>query len=188
MKYKKRIFILLAIAFLFFLLIESVIVYYGHMDAPDVECDYIIILGAKVNGDKVSLALKYRLDRAIQYMNKDDNIEVVVTGAKGYNEQYSEASIMKQYLIDNGIDEKRIIIEDNSFSTFENLKNSYDIVGESKVLIATNDFHIFRSILLANRVGFEAYPLSAKTPKVVKTQLYIREFFALMKSFLLDRS
>ncbi len=187
MNVKRVIIVILALAVLSFVLVESLILYNSTRDTIEGEYDHIIVLGAKVDGDTVSLSLKYRLDSAIEYMNRDKEIDVVVTGAKGYNEDYTEASVMKAYLIENGISKDRIIVEDKSFSTFENLKNSYDILGKSKVLIATNDFHMFRSLMLANRVGFEAYPLNARTPRVVALQLYIREYFAFLKSFILDR-
>ncbi len=184
----KRIFILLIVfGLLFFSIVEALILDSSYKTIPEGNFDHIIVLGAKVDGDSVSLSLRYRLDGAIEYMKKNKNIDVVVTGAKGYNEDYTEASIMKKYLIDNGVSEEKIICEDQSFSTFENLKNSYAILGKSKVLIATNDFHMFRSLMLARRVGFEAYALNVRTPTVVKLQLYTREFFAVLKSFFLDR-
>ncbi len=170
-----------------FFIVESLVLYYSYKQIPEGDFDYIIVLGSRVYGKTVSLSLKYRLDKAIEYMRSNDKIDVVVTGAKGYNEEYSEASVMKKYLVDNGISEDKVIIEDKSFTTIENLKNSFQIIGKNRVLIATNDFHMFRSIMLAKRVGFEAYPLNSRTPKVVSFKLYFREFFAVVKSFIFDR-
>ncbi len=187
MNFKKFILLCVIFGLLIFIFVESLILYNSYKETPSGAFDYIIVLGAYVDGDQVSLSLRYRLDKAIDYMKKEEDIDVVVTGAKGYNEEYTEASVMKQYLVDNGISEQRIICEDKSYSTYENLKNSYDIIGKSKVLISTNDFHMFRALMLADRVGFEAYPLNSKTPTVVTLKLYVREFFAVIKSVLFDR-
>jgi len=57
----------------------------------------------------------------------------------------------------------------------------------NRIVVITNDFHKFRAELLAKRVGFESYGISCSTPVSVKVNCYIREFFALIKSFLMDR-
>lgn len=86
--------------------------------------DYIIVLGAQVKESGPSVVLRYRLDRAVSYLKENDNTLVIVSGGKGINEPATEASVMKEYLINEGINEERIIIEDKSNTTKENLINS----------------------------------------------------------------
>ena len=100
---------------------------------------------------------------------------------------------MKRYLVNNGIEENRIIMEDESTNTFENLKYTRDIIRgldekeDYRVLIVTNKFHLFRAKFLAKRLGMVPYGLPARIPPSVIVQSYIREYFAVIKSFIFDR-
>ena len=76
--------------------------------------DYAIILGAGTVGDKPSLTLKRRLDKALECLSSNDNLKVIVAGGKGKGKDFAESFVMKKYLIDNGIDERRIIEENKS--------------------------------------------------------------------------
>ena len=83
--------------------------------------DTMIILGAKVNRDGVSKTLKLRLDKAIEYYNKDKDINIIVSGGQGKDEVMTEALAMKNYLLENGVDEKNIILENKATTTLENI-------------------------------------------------------------------
>lgn len=154
--------------------------------------DYVIVLGARLYGKTPSPALYERLEEAFEYISKNDSINIVVTGGQGANEDIPEAEAMKKFLVDRGVEENRIIIEDKSTSTYENLKFAKDriqeIDGKEKfnILIVTSDFHLLRSKLLAKRLGFNAYGLPAKTPESVKMYSYTREYFAIIKSLIFD--
>ncbi len=167
-------------------MLEALIMYTASRDYVKQDYDYLIILGAKVNGENPSLALKYRLDEALEYLKNDDDIVVVVTGGQGADEAFAESLIMKKYLMAHNIAENRIIEENKSTSTYENLANSYQMTGEGKVLVATNDFHMFRSLLLAKKVGYTAQPLNATTPAIIKPKMYIREIPAFFLSYFLN--
>ena len=88
------------------------------------ELSTIIILGACVKGKKITGALQKRLDKGVEYLLAHDNTKVIVSGGQGKGEEVTEAFAMKSYLVDKGIDEKRIIMEEKSRSTEENLKYS----------------------------------------------------------------
>ncbi len=179
-----KLFILfLIISIILFIYVEYLIISTTYNDYKDVKYDYLIILGARVNGDKPSLALKYRLDRALEYINEHGEIKIVVSGSRGDDEDYTESSIMKKYLVSHGVNAENIIEEDRSFSTYQNLKNSYDIVGKSKVLISTNDFHMYRALMVAKKIGFDAQALNAKTPSSIKIIMYLREFVGVILSY-----
>lgn len=182
----------LFISFLIFILIESLIIIGGRR-TPDVKVDYVIILGARLYGDIPSPALLERLKVAKEYLIDNTDVKVVVSGGQGLDEDIAEAYAMKKYLINNGIEKDRIIVEDKSTTTFENLKFSLDKIKETNdnnnisLLIASNRYHIFRAKLLAKRLGAIPYGLPAKTPLIIVLQSYIREFLAVIKSYFIDR-
>lgn len=118
----------------------------------------MIVLGAQVHADKPSVVLKYRLDEAILYLNENPETVCIVAGGQGKNEPYSEAYGMAQYLMQNGIDKDRILLEDQSKTTEENLRYSRKFLPEgAKVGIITNDFHMFRALQIAKNRGSLMY-------------------------------
>ena len=184
--------ILIIIGLTSFAIIESLILMEGRKE--DIKgVDYVIVLGARLYGDKPSPALERRLKAARAYLIENEELRVVVSGGQGDNEDIPEAEAMAKYLMDNGIDENRIIKEDKSTSTFENPNFSLDILRDIEekqdieILIVTNDYHLFRAKFLANRLGIISYGLPAKTPPSIIVTSHIREYFAIIKSFLFDR-
>ncbi|PAB59641.1 YdcF family protein [Anaeromicrobium sediminis] len=174
-----------------FILIEGLILVNG-VSKEYKEVDYIVVLGAGLKWDKLSATLKERLDKSYEYLNKNENIKIVVSGGQGPDEATSEAFAMEQYLVGLGISKDRIIKEDKSTSTYENLKNTYDILQEEerkekiRIGIVTNRFHQFRAGVLAKEIGFEPYAIVSKTKFYQIPKYYLREYFAIIKSFLYD--
>ena len=175
-----------------FLLVESLIIF-NNTSQQNVKTGYLIILGAGLKGETVSLTLKERLDKGIEYLSQYPSTKVIVSGGKGPEELISEAEAMKRYLAARGIESDRIIQEDKSTSTMENFKFSKKILsglqsnGMTKIMIVTNDFHMLRAKMLAQRNGFEAYGITCSTPMSVRLNSYAREYFALIKSYFFDR-
>ncbi|MDR7870745.1 MAG: YdcF family protein [Tissierellaceae bacterium] len=140
-----------------------------------------------------SPALLERLKVAKDYLTENEDVKVVVSGGQGEDEYIPEAEAMSNYLINNGINESRIIIENKSTSTFENLQFSLDTIREFDekedldVLIVTNKYHLFRAKFLAKRLDMNPYGLPAKIPPTIVILSYIREYFAVVKSFIFDR-
>lgn len=152
------------------------------------EHDYVIILGAKVKpGGVPSLSLKNRLDVAASYLTAHPHTTAIVTGGQGHDEDRTEASAMRDYLVGLGIDAARIIEEDKSTSTYENLQFAKALLPENTdaVTIVSNDFHLRRATFLAAELGLEANVVPAKTPASVQMKSQIRERAALLKTFLL---
>ena len=191
--YLRRIFILATLVFLTsFLLIESLIIFNSKSNT-EVKPNYLIILGAGLHGYEPSLSLKLRLDKGLQKLRNFPNLIVIVSGGQGYGEIIPEALAMKNYLIKNGIEQNRILIEDKATSTMENFKYSKIILeylrynkNIDKVLVITSDFHMWRSIFLAKRNKIICYGVTCKTPSIVVVNCYIREYFAVIKSFFFD--
>lgn len=188
----KSMIIVLLIFIISFAIIESLIIIEGRKISTE-KVDCVIVLGARLYGDMPSPALLERLKVAIKYLQNNKDIRVIVSGGQGPDEYVSEAYAMERYLMDNGIEGNRIIKEEKSTSTFENLKFSLNKFKKSndkkniKVMIVTNKYHIFRAKFLAKRFGVISYGLPAKIPPTIIIRSYIREYFAVIKSFFLDR-
>lgn len=151
--------------------------------------DIAIVLGAKVEQNGApSLTLLYRLQETVKYMETYPHVSVIVSGGQGEDEPASEADVMYTYLVEAGIDEYRIIREDQATSTYENLLFSKELLpeGENKVTLITSDFHIARAKLLAEKLDLEVDVVAAKTPKVVEDRLHFREKLALVKALVFN--
>lgn len=159
----------------------------GVEASADGSADYMIILGAKVKpGGVPSLSLKSRLEVAAQYLATYPHVKVIVSGGQGSDEDRTEASVMQDYLEQNGIEATRIIVEDKSTSTYENLVFSKALLPKEtkKITIVSNDFHLKRAKYLAESLDFEVDVVPAKTPKSVEARLKIRERAALLKTYI----
>ena len=153
----------------------------------DDDCDYLMILGCNIIGaDTPCPQLCDRMDRAAEYLNLHQNSIVVACGGCFRPEQtVSEAEIIKRYLKNKGIDERRILLEDKSTTTYENFEFALKIIeehsnrkaNEIKIAFLTSDYHIFRSGMIAKMSGIEnVLKVSASTHgKSYKS--YIREYF-----------
>ncbi|WP_291650900.1 YdcF family protein [Clostridium sp.] len=184
----------IAIILLIFIIIESAIVIFPKNNKNYSE--YVIVLGAGVKGEKPSLTLRQRLDKTIEYINNQDKEpKIIVSGGQGRGEDISEAQAMKKYLVDNGVKEELIIMEDKSTSTNENLIFSKEIlesstkreIGDINIKIITSDFHAFRSNMIAKNLGYKDISLytNGTFPALIPV-MYSREFLAVIKSYLID--
>lgn len=128
------------------------------------------------------------LIRSVDYLKANKNTIAIVSGGKGPGEDISEAQAMRQELINQGIEEARIIMEDKSTTTIENIAYSKDLIPNPTAtgLIVTNDFHIYRAVEMAKSVGLDMTGIPAKTPKVVLVKSYIREYLAITKYYLTE--
>ena len=155
---------------------------------PEYDKDFVIILGAKVLEDgSLSPALQSRVEKAIEFANEqkeksNKRIIFVPSGGQGKDEVISEAEAMKNYLIKKGIDSKDIIIENKSTNTIQNIRFSKqkidEINREGKILFTTNNYHVFRSGIIASNEGIECEGIGSKTKWYFYTNALIREFFA----------
>lgn len=150
--------------------------------------DYIIVLVAQVRENRPSVVLKYRLDAAIDYLNKNPDTVCIVSGGQGGNEPFSEAKVMAEYLLDKGIEENRILIEDKSTNTVENIKNSKRLLEEpyNGVGIVTNNFHMFRAVQIAKKQGLEGIcGIAADSNVLYLPNNILRECMGILKDWLM---
>lgn len=172
-----------------FIIVEGCIILGSiYTPVPANQPAYVIVLGAGIKADgSPTLSLVNRLERGVTYAAEHPDTTIIVSGGQGSNEPMPEAQAMAQYLKNRGVDPKRIIIEDKSTSTMENFKYSKELIGDQKeIAFITNEFHIFRSCILARRNGLTAYGYGSPTPGIVLVNCYLREFFALIKSLAVD--
>lgn len=172
--------------FLLFATVEGMVLSrFNAAAAPG--ADYCIILGAQWKSTGPSEVLRRRLDRAVEYLRESPDTKVIVSGGQGGNEPISEAAGMKEYLIRSGIEENRILTEAASGNTYENLRFSGQLmdIGTSRVVIVTNNFHVFRAVKIAEKQGYRNVDgLAASAVTGLLPNNLLREFFGVVKDFL----
>lgn len=147
--------------------------------------DYIIVLGAQMRDWGPSVVYKARLDSAIEYLNDNPDTKVIVTGGQGANEFVSEGEGGKTYLLEQGIAEDRIIVESESLDTNQNISNALNLVEvteDMKVGIVTNNFHVFRGVMIAKRyTDADVTGIVAFTEYQYLPNNMVRETFGILK-------
>lgn len=157
---------------------------------PEFDKDYLIILGCGIRKDGTPCPLlQGRIDRALTFYKEQlqktgKDLIFVPSGGHGSNEVISESESMKRYLIKKGIPEDHILMEDQSTSTFENMKFSKAKIFEqnpgAKVAFSTSNYHVFRSGLFARRVKMRAVGMGAKSKWYFWPNALVREFIGLL--------
>lgn len=149
--------------------------------------DYIIVLGSGLIGDRVPPLLESRLDEAVQQFKKYGEEALFITsGGQGNDELVSEAAAMKKYIIEKyGILPNKIIAEDKSTTTYENMLFSKKIIDgkfkQAKGIFVTNNFHVLRASLYASKVGLKATGIASQTAFYYTPNAFVREFVALLE-------
>lgn len=175
--------IFMAVVFCSFILIELLVVVNLHTK-PYAQCDYVMILGCRVKGTEVSKSLKSRLEAALDYIQGKEEVQIIVSGGQGSGEDISEALAMKNYLVEHGVDENRIFMEDKSVDTSQNIRFSAEYIknAEAKIAVVSNDFHLFRAKRLIRAQGFlNVCGVAAPTDRILFLNYMIREYFGVLK-------
>ncbi len=148
---------------------------------------YLIVLGAQVDGRRITDSLKRRLDRAEMYLKEHVETVVIVSGGRGDQEEIPEAEAMEKYLLEKGIEGKRILKENRSRTTKENLIFSKVYIEDMDcpVGIVSNSFHLYRAVCYARKTGYiKPCPLAADCHPLLLPNYMVREFFAVWKMWL----
>lgn len=178
--------LLVGTGFLLFIIMEGIIIH-ASQRKPEADADYLIILGAKVNGTCPSLILQYRIEAGAEYLKQNPDTMVIASGGQGADEGISEAQCIYNELVKLGIEPERILLEEQSTSTKENLEYSSVFLQKEtdRVVLTTTDFHLFRALQLAKKSGYgNVTGSSAKSVWWLIPTNYTREFFAILKEFL----
>ena len=173
-----RILFLAAVAL--FLIAEVWILLPGLGEAP-AGLDYIVVLGARVDGRVPSGSLRNRIQVASEYLKDNPDAIAVLSGGQGEGEEITEAQCMYEGLTSRGIDPARLIIEDKSTDTVENLRFSRALIPEgSSVGLVTNNFHIFRSLAIAKKQEWDVSPVPVATSFISFPHYMMREFIGVV--------
>lgn len=177
--------VLLIIGLIGFTALEIPVVADARTD-PEPKADYLVVLGAGVNGTVPSLSLLDRLEAALEYLERYPEAKAIVSGGQGPGEDITEALCMALWLEGRGIDPGRIIQEDRASSTQENLEFSQELIRKDggdprgRVAIVSSEYHLHRAKLMAAELGMEPLGVAAKTRlPVLRINYFIREAFAL---------
>jgi len=187
---KRCYYVCVSIGLICFIILQSFIVSGSRTEEADV--DALIILGAGLINNNPSLILASRLNAAITYLQTREDTIIVTTGGLGQGQTITEADAMAKYLIARGIDERRILKEEASTNSFENINFAKKLLIENgmdvdniKVAIVTNEFHLYRAKLIAQKAGLDPIGVSAVTPGLHRKLIYhFREALSLTNEFL----
>ena len=138
---------------------------------PKETCDYVVVLGAKVRETGPSASLWDRIYGAQDYLEAHPDVIAVLSGGQGADEPMTEAKAMYEKLVELGIDEDRLWIEDQATSTWENLNFSLNLIEEKtgtrpeKIGIVSSEYHLFRASLFADACNVESVGIPAQTSR-----------------------
>ncbi|MBQ6622971.1 MAG: YdcF family protein [Mogibacterium sp.] len=145
---------------------------------------YVIIHGCGlIDGEKVSRLLASRVDKAMElYDDREGKTFLIASGGRGEDEKLSEAEAMKRYMLERGIPADRILLEDQSKTTEENVRFSARIIGmqpgRRKVALVSSNYHVYRCLVLAQECGLKCIGIGAKVAAYYWPSAVIREFVA----------
>ena len=179
--------VLLAVVFVVFAGTQALILgQSGSQGEPGLDC--IVVLGAQIRPDgSPSGVLQYRLEAAYTYLQDNPRTRCIVSGGQGPNEPCSEADGMADYLESRGIAAERIMREDRSLNTQQNIQNSMAFLDAEadRVGIVTNDFHIFRATRIAQKAGIQhVCGIAAYSVPWYQPNNMLREGMGIVKDFL----
>ena len=176
--------VLVCAGLIVFTVFEIPVVHDARTDT-DAHPDTIVVRGAGVNGSTPSLSMCNRLDAALTYLNANPAATVIVSGGQGPGEDITEAKAMADYLTAHGIDSARIVQEDRSRTTRENLENSFAILrargGDPAhgAAIVTSEYHLYRAKRMARSLGADPAGIAAETTlPSMRINYFIREAVA----------
>lgn len=137
----------------------------------DVDC--ILVLGAGVWGDRPSPMLEDRLLEGIKLYKDGIASKIMMTGDHGTKE-YDEVNVMKSFAIEEGVPSGDIFMDHAGFSTYESIYRARDVFTAKKVIIVTQEYHLYRALYIANELGLEAYGVPSDPRQYVG--VFYREF------------
>jgi vancomycin permeability regulator SanA len=146
--------------------------------------DCILVLGCGVYGDTPSHMLEDRLLQGIELYENGASDKMLMSGDHG-RENYDEVNVMKDFAVDRGVKSRDIFMDHAGFSTYESMYRAKEVFKAEKIIIVTQDYHLYRAVYDARALGLEAYGV-ASNPRTYSGQLYrdLREILARNKDFI----
>lgn len=145
----------------------------------------VLVLGSKASGRIPSADLWARINAAAGYLKKNPKASCIACGGQGAGESASEAVIIREYLVKAGIGTDRILLDDKSVNTEENIKNALGVIRNNglsgELAVVTDEYHEFRACAIARKLGANPYAVPAKTPPFILSSCWAREVLAITK-------
>ena len=140
--------------------------------------DYIIVLGAGIKGTRVTPLLASRIDKGIELLKYNPNAKLILSGGMGPGEDIPEGVAMADYAKQNGVSEEKIIIEDKSKNTYENLLFSSKLMDKENpnIALVTTSYHVFRALVFAKKLNIPCIGYGSKTKWYFTLNALIREY------------
>ena len=151
----------------------------SYKELNDLDC--IIVLGSGMVGDKPTPILEDRLIKGIELYNLGVTDKILMSGDHG-NTYHDEVNLMKKYAVETGIPSNNIFMDHAGFSTYETMYRAKEIFKVEKVVLVTQEYHMYRSIYIARKMGIEAYGIITDNLKGDKYR-EAREVLARNKDF-----
>ena len=155
-------------ALLLIIIFTATSIYTYGSQSKEIKADVAIVLGAAVWGNQPSPVFRERINHAVNLYKNGNVSKVIFTGGVGENDKIAEATVGKNYAISKGVKEADILIETESRTTYQNLKNAQDIFANkniNKFLIVSDPLHLKRAVLMAKNLGLNAYPSPTPTTR-----------------------
>jgi len=151
---------------------------------PITDADCILVLGAGVwNGGRPSPMLEDRLVRAIELYNMGVSNRLLMSGDHG-RKDYDEVNVMKRFAVDRGIPSSHVFMDHAGFSTYESIYRARDVFKVKKAIIVTQEYHLYRALYIAKKLGLEAYGVAADRREYYgQASRELREVLARVKDF-----
>jgi len=152
-------------------------------EAPSLDVDCILILGAGVWGSRPSYMLEDRLLQGIELYDNDASDRLLMSGDHS-RKDYDEVNVMKQFAINRGINSEHIFMDHAGFSTYESLYRARDVFLADRIIIVTQKYHLYRALYIAEKLGIEAYGVASDKRQYVGQEIRdLREILARVKDF-----
>lgn len=142
------------------------------------DADYIVVLGCGIMGDRVTPLLAARIERGIELLHQNPDAMLIMSGGQGPGESIPESQAMAAYAFDRGVPPEKVILEQKSISTEENLLFSRGLMDKEnpRIIIVTTAYHVFRALILAKQQGIKCIGFGARTKWYFTLNALMREF------------
>ena len=131
-----------------------------YSDLNDIDC--ILVLGAGVYDGKPSPMLKDRLDTAVMLFNEGVSEKIIMSGDH-MSESHDEVNVMKTYAVEEGIDSSDVFMDHAGISTYDSIYRAKNIFKAKRIVIVTQEYHLYRALYIAESLGLKSYGVSADT-------------------------
>lgn len=164
-----------------FVCIQGLIVSGQTSDIEAQDAQYVLVLGAHILQTRPSDALIERCKTAADYLEAHPDATAILCGGQGANEPMPESHMMQKYMVETlGVDRARLLLEDTSHNTIQNIRNAKELydLENYRCAVISSDFHLARARRLMAQAGLDPYGVSAPMPDVplIEWASHMREY------------